>query len=268
LDFNHALELLGRQRRRFSFWGLFNQNNSPVPNARLYGTTAFGGAFPPECFGAGCGTIFKLTDHALTTLWSFSGGSDGAFPFAALIADEETGALYGTTEVIGTGASGNGTVFKIDTIHQTLTTIYSFSGSPDGATPGLGALLADDMGALSGTTFGGGTYGNGTVFKLTPPRQGQTAWTESVLWSFSGGSDGANPEAGLIADERGALYGTTSTGGACAFCGTVFELTPPASGQTPWIETVLWSFSGGSDGSVANAGLISDEMGALYGTTG
>jgi uncharacterized repeat protein (TIGR03803 family) len=207
----------------------------------------------------------------LTTLYSFTGGSDGGVPGAALIANEKSGALYGTTS--GGGTSGNGTVFKIDTNDQTLTTIYSFLGSPDGAAPLLGALLADDTGALYGTTSAGGVSGNGTVFKLTPPARGQTAWTESVLWSFSG-SDGAVPFAGLIADERGALYGTTISGGnftapGCAIfgsCGTVFRLMPPDHGESSWELATLYTFSGGSDGSGPTSTLIADKTGALYGT--
>ena len=114
------------------FGGLFARNQSPSSKKSLYGTTTFGGALDaPLCFGEGCGTVFKLTDGSLTTLWSFTGGSDGAFPVAALIGDEETGTLYGTAESGGT--SGNGVVFKIDTIDQTLTTIYNFSGGNDGS---------------------------------------------------------------------------------------------------------------------------------------
>jgi hypothetical protein len=125
------------------FGGLFARNQSPSRRKTLYGTTTFNGpSFPAACFGFGCGTVFKLTDGALTTLWGFTGGSDGANPSGSLIGDEGTGPLYGTTQ--GGGTSGNGTAFKIDTIDQILTTIGTFSGSPDGATPGLGALLADD----------------------------------------------------------------------------------------------------------------------------
>lgn len=209
----------------------------------------------------------------MTTLWGFTGGSDGANPFGSLIADENTGALYGTTS--GGGASGNGTVFKIDTVDQTLTTIYSFLGSPDGAGPDLGALLIDDKGALYGTTPGGGAHGNGTVFKLTPPGHGQTSWTLSTLYAFTGGNDGSSPQSTLIADAAGSLYGTTNLGGAintptCTFvngCGVVFKLIAGEHGQAPWTEIVLWTFSGGTDGSSPVAGLIADNRGALYGTT-
>jgi uncharacterized repeat protein (TIGR03803 family) len=114
--------------------------------------------------GCGNGAVFKLTDGSLTTLWAFTGGSDGAHPLAGLIADK-TGALYGTTT--GGGASGNGTVFKIDPIGQTLTTIWSFSSS-DGSYP-ASSVIVDERGALYGTTLGGGASGKGTVFKLTPP---------------------------------------------------------------------------------------------------
>jgi uncharacterized repeat protein (TIGR03803 family) len=247
------------------FGGLFARNERASRKKTLYGTTSFDGpSFPTGCSGGGCGTIFKLTDSVLTTLWGFTGGSDGANPFGSLIGDKETGPLYGTTS--GGGTLGNGTVFEIDTIDQTLTTIYNFKGSPDAGGPSGGPLLIDDAGALYGTS-GGGKHGNGTVFKLTPPGRGQTAWTETVLWSFTGGNDGANPPAGLITDESGALYGTTSAGGACAFCGTVFKLTPPDNGESTWKLATLYSFSGGSDGLNPLSTLIADGTGALYGTT-
>ena len=256
--------------------GLFARNKSASPNKPLYGTTS-------SAFGPGFGTVFKLVDGTLTTLWSFSGGSDGASPPAGLIADKKTGVLYGTTSgggafPAGCGGTGCGTVFKIDTTDQTLSTIWSFSGGSDGALPSGGALLADEEGALYGTTSGGGnvtnpicaslfTGGCGTVFKLTPPTAAKTAWTLNTLWTFSGGNDGALPFfAGLIADETGALYGTTGAGGASGN-GTVFKLTLPAAGQTSWTLSTLWSFSGGSDGANPAAGLIADRNGVLYGTT-
>ncbi len=102
---------------------------------------------------------------------------------------------------------------------QTLTTIYTFTGG-DGANPHAG-LIADAAGNLYGTTVYGGANGNGTVFKVTP------TGSETVLYSFTGGSDGANPEAGLIADASGNLYGTTANGGSNGV-GTVFKLAIPA----------------------------------------
>jgi uncharacterized repeat protein (TIGR03803 family) len=129
----------------------------------------------------------------------------------------------------------------------TETVLYSFKGGSDGATP-IAGLIADNQGALYGTTAGGGSGNNGTVFKLMPPAQGQMAWTETALYNFKGGSDGATPIAGLVADNQGALYGTTQQGGS----GTndvVFKLTPPAQGQTAWTETVLHNSTGGNDGA-------------------
>jgi uncharacterized repeat protein (TIGR03803 family) len=143
--------------------------------------------------------------------------------------------------------------------------LYGFKGGSDGTDPSAG-LIADKQGALYGTTRFGGTGNGGTVFKLTPPAKGQTVWTETVLYRFCSlpnCSDGASPFAGLIADNSGTLYGTTTGGGTG---GTVFKLTPPAKGQTVWTGTVLYGFKGGSDGTDPYAGLIADKQGALYGT--
>ena len=152
------------------------------------------------------------------------------------------------------------------------TVLYSFLGGSDGSGP-QAALIADKEGALYGTTAGGGSGNNGTVFKLSPPAKGQTAWTETVLYRFCSQpscSDGAGPQAALIADKEGALYGTPSGGGSSGY-GTVFKLTPArgnTTGKTTWTETVLHSFQGGaSDGAYPFAGLIFDKKGALYGTT-
>jgi uncharacterized repeat protein (TIGR03803 family) len=94
------------------------------------------------------------------------------------------------------------------------TALYNFTGvAGDGAHP-QAALIADESGALYGTTASGGNHVRGTVFKLTPPGRGQTVWTEAVLFSFTGGSDGGQPAGSLIADESGTLYGTTALGGS------------------------------------------------------
>jgi uncharacterized repeat protein (TIGR03803 family) len=131
----------------------------------------------------------------------------------------------------------------------------------DGASPHAG-LISDQSGALYGTTAGGGANGHGTVFKLTPPSVSGGAWTEPVLYSFTGD---ANPSV-LIFDASGALYGMTLYGGASSG-GTVFQLRPPSTPGGNWTETLLYSFSGGSDGARPEAGLILDATGALYGTT-
>jgi uncharacterized repeat protein (TIGR03803 family) len=191
-------------------------------------------------------------------------GTDGYYPEAGLIVDA-AGNLYGTT--VAGGAYNSGTVFELTPAAGggwTEKVLYSFSGNgTDGRAPYAG-LIFDAAGNLYGTTQYGGTYGLGTVFELTPAGGG--SWTEKVLYSFSGnGTDGATPEAGLIFDAAGNLYGTTYQGGTYGY-GTVFELTPAGGGG--WTEQVLHSFNNnGADGSLPAAGLIFDAAGNLYGTT-
>ncbi|MFZ3328816.1 MAG: choice-of-anchor tandem repeat GloVer-containing protein [Methylocella sp.] len=139
-----------------------------------------------------------------------------------------------------------------------------------------GRLIFDSEGALYGTTQGTTNVigaASGTVFKLAPPAAGHM-WTETVLYSFKGGSDGSQPWAGLIFHSKGALYGTTLEGGGGASCGTagcgiVFKLKPPAAGLTQWTEKVLYRFQGtaGGDGQAPQGGLVFDNTGVLYGTT-
>ena len=133
-------------------------------------------------------------------------------------------------------------------------TLYSFTGGTDGFRPNDDALAQDAQGNLYGTTRLGGAFRSGTVFEVS------SAGIETVLYSFTGGSDGGAPLGGLIRDAQGNLYGTTSTGGAHKK-GTVFKITPSGA------ETVLYSFKGGSDGKTPVASLIADAQGNLYGTT-
>jgi uncharacterized repeat protein (TIGR03803 family) len=207
----------------------------------LYGTTYNGGAF-------GYGVVFKLDNGTETVLYSFTGGADGANPYASLLPDS-AGNVYGTTA--SGGASGYGVVFKVSKT-GTETVLYSFTGGTDGATP-YGRLIRDSAGNFYGTTYDGGAYGYGVVFKLYKKE-------ETVLYSFSGGADGANPYAGLVRDSSGNLYGTTSHAGA-SDSGVVFEL------DTAGTETVLYTFTGGTDGAFPYAGLVRDSSGNLYGTT-
>ena len=185
-----------------------------------------------------------------TVLYRFKGSpTDGAHPeYGHLIADS-AGNLYGTTE--GGGASNAGVVFKVD-LKTVETVLYSFTGGADGANPYSG-LIRDSAGNFYGTTKSGGASNAGVVFKL------DTAGTETVLHSFTGGADGANPYAGLIRDSAGNLYGTTEAGGVSNF-GVVFKLDKTG-------ETVLHSFTGGADGANPYAGLLQDSAGNLYGTT-
>jgi uncharacterized repeat protein (TIGR03803 family) len=219
-----------------------------------------------------------------TVIYSFMGGTDGAQVNSSLVAGKD-GALYGTTTFGGN--NNNGTVFKLTpnagNSTWTETVLYRFcpvSPCSDGANP-IGTLIIDDQGALYGTTTFGGTNaqslsetGNGTVFKLTPPANGQTTWTETVLYRFCPQSpsplpcyDGTGPTSQLIFN-NGAIYGTTQGGGNASNDGTVFKLTPPPTG-TIWTETVLYSFCSQSnclDGIYPNGTLIFDNN-AIYGTT-
>jgi uncharacterized repeat protein (TIGR03803 family) len=140
--------------------------------------------------------------------------------------------------------------------------LYNFAGGTDGGTPYEGLVL-DTSGNLYGTTTGGGASGIGTVFELAKNSDGSC--TETVLYSFAGGTDGATPWASLTFDASGNLYGTTTAGGASGN-GTVFKLIKNSDGS--WTESVLYSFTGGSDG--ANplwCGVILDATGTLYGMT-
>lgn len=153
---------------------------------------------------------------------------------------------------------------------QTLTTIHSFSGA-DGEYPYPdGRLQFDSNGALYGTTAGGGAANWGTVYQLVPPTVQGGAWTEHVLYSFQGGTDGAQPGMGVVFDHLGNLYGSTQFGGnaqACGGgCGTIFELSPPTQSGGQWTHTVLYTFQGSFDGQYPGA-LQFGSSGALYGTT-
>jgi len=156
-------------------------------------------------------------------------------------------------------------VFQVDA-HGNETILHTFTGSPDGAYPFLGALILDQAGNLYGTTADGGHSGCvgsgcGIVFKLSP---GADGWTETILYTFTGGADGGNPYAGVLFDPQGNLYGTTFAGGS-SNAGTAFELSPGSDGT--WTEHVLHSFTGVPDGALPAAPLIWDAHGNMYSTT-
>lgn len=231
----------------------------------LYGTTSTGGAY-------GYGTVFKLTPPTTTggawtetILHSFKAGTDGSNPASALIFDTK-GALYGTTAV--GGANNFGIAFKLLAPTKGTawgeTILYTFKGLSDGGKPYAALVLKGNN--LYGTTLDGGASSEGAVFELTAPATQGGTWTESVLYSFTGGSDGGKPYAALTLN-AGNLYSTTGLGGAGGY-GTVFKLTAPKTGSTIWTESVLYSFGGGPDGSYARSGVVFDTKGNLYSTTG
>jgi uncharacterized repeat protein (TIGR03803 family) len=223
----------------------------------LYGAAQGGGS--DNCV-QGCGTIFEITPaNTEKVLLSFtSGGSD---PVGSLIRDSE-GNLYGMTANGGTHSCG--TVFSL-TQTGTETVLYSFNCLSDGL-GGTGGLTRDGSGALYGASIVGGSstcgFGCGLVFEVTASDE------FNLLYGFTSGPDGWEPNGNLIRDAQGNLYGTSRFGGSnpsCSStlgCGTVFEITPSST------ETVLYSFSGGADGSnPTGAGLVQDRQGNLYGTT-
>ena len=267
----------------------------------LYGATQQGGGSNCSPMAA-CGTVYELAPPAKqgdpwteTVLHVFQGkqSNDGEFPSGGVIADA-VGNIYGTTAYGGTGdcvllgiKGGCGTVFELSPPQTkggqwTYSILYSFPTAKQGYVP-AGDLVFDGAGNLYGATIFGGGKGTtcdafykycGVVFELSPPKTKGGKWTEKVLHSFAGGTDGANPNGGFVLDRNGAVYGTTSAGGnqACKTtssigCGTTFELNPTSMGGG-WTEKMLHRFSGGNDGASPNGGLTFDATGALYGTGG
>jgi uncharacterized repeat protein (TIGR03803 family) len=241
----------------------------------LFGTTLSGGS---SCEESGCGVVFELTPNGNSyderILHAFGQGqSDGTYPDASVSADSR-GALYGTTTF--SGANDVGTVYKLTPAGNSFTysVIYAFGGGVDAEYP-MAPVVVDSGGSVFGTTVVGGSVlegtgcgeGCGAVFQLVPSGSG---YTESVIYNFQGSPDGAMPYAGFLADGTGAFYGTTMTGGVSASsncpngCGTVFKLTPTGSG---YVESVLYRFQGGTDGSGPTDAVIAGSNGVLYGTT-
>jgi uncharacterized repeat protein (TIGR03803 family) len=263
------IDTTGQETVLYSFTGTGGDGAYPIGGlaldsaGNLYGTTEYGG--DPACnTGGGCGTVFEIASTGQeSVLYSFTEtGGDGAVPAAGLVRDSQNN-LYGTTEYGGNlacysgGLGGCGTVFEVAST-GTETVLHQFSFS-DGGFP-VARLVRDSQGNLYGTTTSGGHYGvGGTVFEFAATGQ------ESVLYSFSGtGGDGESPEASVVRDSLGNLYGTTTLGGdlACnggSGCGTVFMLS--GSG-----ETLLYTFTG-ANGAAPVAGLVRDTQGNLYGTT-
>jgi uncharacterized repeat protein (TIGR03803 family) len=222
----------------------------------LYGTTQSGGRITHLC-PSGCGTVFSIhLQGSERVIYRFGGGKDGANPIASLHAYR--GQLYGTTQYGGATtsfcATGCGTVFKISTagVRKTLHAFTYASSSKDGAFPAAGIVVLG--GKLYGTTFGGGRYGEGTVFEVNP-----SSGSERVVHAFGNNTDGQFPQAGLTV-VNAILFGTTLDGGISGK-GTVFEVRPSGA------ETVLHDFGGKPDGAMPSAAVTSFGS-KLYGTTG
>ena len=252
----------------------------------LYGTTEFGGS--SSCvatLGNPCGLVFELTPTTSgswteSVLHNFTGGNDGANPYAGVVLDA-AGNVYGSASggnpALCKVAFSCGVVFKLSNGSSgwTETVLHTFADGRDGGTPGQ--LTIDGTGNLYGTSQTGGdptctVYGNanncGVVFKLTPTLGG--SWKETAfafsLW------DGGQPQGGVTVDASGNVYGTASVGGilSCTAgsgngCGVVFKLTPKSSGG--WTPSILHRFAGGTDGVSPIGSLLFDSAGNIFGTT-
>ena len=265
----------------------------------FYGTTSRGGSYQVNGFGGG--VAFKLfksgTSYKKTVLHAFTGESDGIFPGSGNLLVDRSNHVYGATAgwglFINEGIPGCGpnqniscdTVFELSPsgTRWSYAMLHRFAGGADGYDPQGGLIMDNKSGALYGTTVFGGNKGCaaeqpypmtgcGTVFRLAKVG---SKWVKTVLYTFTGGADGALPAAALVLDPsgNGVLYGTASSGGRLsntgdicmygAYCGVVFKLTPTT--KPPWKETVLHSFTGGVDGAVPVAAMVL-KSGVLYGT--
>jgi len=279
----------------YSFQGGGDNGSAPAggvvfdKQGNLYGVTSDGGGVyqlvPPAQRGG------AWTE---TVLYVFKGNTegDGATPAGGLVIDV-AGNLYGTTAYGGTGNCvllgilvGCGTVYELSPPAQkggqwTETILYSFPTAKQGYFPS-GDLVFDGGGNLYGATVFGGDKGTtcdkfyggqcGVVFELSPPKTKGGQWKEKILHAFSSGTDGANPNGGLVLDIKGNVYGTTAWGGSTGCqgpgCGTAFELKPPVKTGDGWREKILHRFTDGNDGAGPNGGLIFDAKGFLYGAAG
>jgi len=265
----------------------------------LYGATQQGGGSNCSPMAA-CGTVYQLVPPAKqgdpwteNLLHVFQGKrlNDGEFPSGGVIADG-LGNIYGTSAYGGTGdcvllgiKGGCGTVFELSPPKTkggqwSYAILYSFKDSRDGYVP-WGDLVFDGAGNLYGATYFGGGEGTtcdaayqycGTVFKLSPPKTKGGKWAKKLLHSFAGGTDGANPNGGLVLDGKGVVYGTTFAGGnqgcktsSSIGCGMVYALSPPAIEVGVWTEKTVHRFTGGNDGAQPGGGVIIDAQGSLYG---
>jgi hypothetical protein len=258
----------------------------------LYVATRFGGGKGTNCdpeFNQYCGAVFELSPprqkggawtekllHAFAGVTNGQQPGDGAAPNGGLVLDTQ-GAIYGTTYYGGNNQKGTceggswgtgcGIVFKLVPPKKkggiwTEKMLHLFDGT-DGDLPTAGVIV-DGKGNLYGTTYGGPIHGHGLVFELEKPSGKRLSWKETVIYAFKDGNDGGYPDAGLLFDASGHLYGTASAAGA-GRGGTVFRITPLRNGN--WDFIVLHDFTGNPDGAYPDATLVFDNAGNLYGPT-
>jgi uncharacterized repeat protein (TIGR03803 family) len=259
-----------------------------LPNGALYGTTqgGGGGCVRGVSMYAGCGVVYELAPPPTRSehvLYQFANLPNGVTPYGLGPLTLHSGSLYGTTFLGGT--NGNciydyqcGLTFKLTPSSGTWneTIAWEFGGTNDGDELASNVIFDKD-GNMYGTTLAGGDtkgchvqghQGCGIIYELSPSG---AAWTESILYNFTGKNDGGAPYGGLIFDKDGNLYGTTSYGGSRTG-GTIYRLSHSASG---WTYKLLYSFAGAvseGDGQCTDcpgsyASMIMDSAGNLYGTT-
>jgi uncharacterized repeat protein (TIGR03803 family) len=231
------------------------------PQGNLYGTTVTGVIYelsPPTDGG---------TKWSEQTLINLNGRTNYTLPGGLLRAND--GTLYGVISDDGND-NPDGAVFSLTPPavaggSWTYTLLHTFLGGNEGNFP-AGALIQDESGNLYGTTEGGGPTNDGTVFELSPPLTGQTTWTETILYTFKGGTvDGQDPVGGLLLGSNGTLYGTTYSGDK-SNDGIVYQLSPPAQGQTARMENIIYKFTA-SGSSMSLSSLVAGPNGDIYGTT-
>jgi uncharacterized repeat protein (TIGR03803 family) len=277
----HLIELSPPQNGQTQ-WNYTDLNDLPAGTGAGAGVV-FGqdGALYGPMYGCsgGNGCIMKFTPTkkvkwTATELYDFKGGNDAYDPEAP-ISFGPGGAIYGTTEYGGADTRCNmgcGTVYMLTPPGQGQTNwnesvIYSFTYGSDGSYP-LGGVTFDKSGNLYTTASEDFPPDSGTAIELSPPQQGQTAWTYTLLYTFgSYQGDASGPASGMIIDARGNLYGTT-LGGGTAGAGAVYQLTPPHGPSKTWTETVLYSFGSHQfDGAQPWAAPTFDGNNVLLGTT-
>lgn len=238
-------------------------------HGNLFGTTAWGGAF-------GGGAIYELKPgedgvYTFNDLHDLGQGLDGSFAWGGVTIGPE-GVLYGTTYTGGT--SGDGIIFSLRPPARFCASIscpwdesivYNFTRGSDGGNA-QASVVFDASGNMYGTNVNAGAGNSGVIFEMTPSGG---AWAYHVLYPFTGGSDGANPDSLLLFDQAGNMYGSALAGGnpGCSGygCGTIFELSPT---QTGWTAQALYAFNDGTDGANPQSGVVMDGAGNIYTATG
>ncbi len=242
---------------------------TPDQHGNLYGTTAWGGEF-------GGGAVYQLKrtngGYVFSDLHDLGQGLDGSFAWGGITIGPN-GSLYGTTYTGGT--EGNGVIFNVKPPptpcrsvrcpwHETV--LYNFRRQEDGGNA-QASVVFDSRGNFYGAVVNGGVDQQGVVYEMTPSGDG---WTYQVLYPFTGGTDGSNPDSLLTFDAAGSLYGSALAGGnsGCVGnlgCGTIFKISRLGGS---WAETTLYTFTDGSDGSNPQSGVIFDAAGNIYSATG